>query len=50
MTERGIEASTKVAQTLLGHSRGHQGATVATPRIARELGHVPVEHSVFATT
>jgi hypothetical protein len=41
MTVREIEASTEVAQTLLGHSKGHQGATVATPRIARELGHVP---------
>jgi hypothetical protein len=50
MTEREIEASTEVAQTLLGHSRGHQGAAVATSRMAGELGHVPVEHSVFATT
>lgn len=50
MTEREIEASTEVAQTLVDHSKGHQGATVATSRMARELGHVPVEHSVFATT
>jgi hypothetical protein len=50
MTEREIEASTEVAQTLLDHSKGRQGATVATSRMARELGHVPVEHSVFATT
>lgn len=50
MMRREIEASTEVAQTLLDHLRGHQGATVATSRMARDVGHVPVEHSVFATT
>jgi hypothetical protein len=48
--ERRIEASTEVARALLDHSNGHQGATVSTSRMARELGHVLVEYSIFATT